>query len=183
MRELVTRLLSIASVLVQAVILDYYIISRNGIAWAPCIISDVITIAVMVCSFVFAHRYVEQHDAWEQDENKLLEQGRKKQTSERVAGILPFIYCAWFVYSCFLTMKIAIIFKTFGSDLSGEQVWGTNLLEFVIAGKRRKAKLWFSCGAKRGGGGPNVYFFLTICRSDRKSLAKWKSFLFSGRSS
>lgn len=140
MRQIITRVLSILAFLSQAVILDYYIISKMGSAWAPCIIADVITIIVMIWSFIYAHRYFALYDALEHDENRQFacDDGKSKARSgpgPKTIGILPFIYLTWFVYSCFLAAKIAIIFKTFGSELSGEEVWGTNLLEFVIAGK------------------------------------------------
>jgi CECR6/TMEM121 family len=135
-RQLLSRILSTVAVLAQGLILDYYIIHYNGSTWAPWIVADVVTVLAMITAFVYSKRYFVRYDQVEQDENhrKVEKDWKEGDKVPRPPAILPLGYLSWLVYSSLLVARIVVIFKTFGSNLNGEEFWGTNLLEFVIAG-------------------------------------------------
>ncbi|OQV18688.1 hypothetical protein BV898_07317 [Hypsibius exemplaris] len=139
MREFVSRgarLAAVLAIITQGAILDYYLIHYNGAAWAPWIIADVVAVVVFLWCFLYAQRYFETYDRLEQDENRrrTTQEWKKGPKIPRAPAILPLVYLGWLVYSSMLVARIVVIFKSFGSTLSGEKFLGTNLLEFVIAG-------------------------------------------------
>ncbi|OQV24084.1 hypothetical protein BV898_02038 [Hypsibius exemplaris] len=130
---------AILAILVQGGILDYYLIHHNGWTWAPWIAADVVCVAAIFCCIYYSRRYYDKYDREVQDEKDLeLTQGWKDLEEPKVArgapATLPLAYIGWLVYSGLLVARIVMIFKTFGSTISGEEVWGTNMLEFVIGG-------------------------------------------------
>lgn len=121
MYQIPTRILCVLLVLLQGVVLEYYLVKYKNIYWSSWIVADIAVILVFVTAFIISYRHL------------LLSKDAVVKNTPIQTGALPLGYLAWFVYSAFLAIRVAIIFKDFAFQLKEEDFFGPNTLKINIS--------------------------------------------------
>ncbi|XP_045164167.2 uncharacterized protein LOC123528478 [Mercenaria mercenaria] len=121
MYQIPTRILCLVLLLLQGVVLDYYLVKHKNKYWASWIVADIAVIVVFVTAFIISYRHLQ-----------VAKDAVVKNTPVQT-GALPLGYLAWFVYSGFLATRVAIIFKDFAFQLKEEDFFGPNTLKINIS--------------------------------------------------
>lgn len=115
------RILCLIIVLIQGVVLDYYLVEHKNIYWYSWIIADIAVIFVFVMAFIISYRHL------------LLAKSAVMKNTTIQTGSLPLGYFAWFVYAALLASRVAIIFRDFAWKLNEEDFFGPNTLKINIS--------------------------------------------------
>lgn len=121
MYQIPTRILCVLLVLLQGVVLEYYLVKYKSIYWSSWIVADIAVILVFVTAFIISYRHL------------LLSKDAVVKNTPIQTGALPLGYLAWFVYSGFLSTRVAIIFRDFAFKLKEEDFFGPNTLKINIS--------------------------------------------------
>ncbi|XP_060558495.1 uncharacterized protein LOC132718783 [Ruditapes philippinarum] len=115
-----TRTLCVFFLILQAVCMNWYLMSNLSNTWAAIYSADAVVIALFAISFMMASRNmnVEKHS-----------QGLSFSDVKH----LPLTFIAWFVYTVIMDVKIFVIFSTFSTDLDEDSFFGSNTLKTTIA--------------------------------------------------
>lgn len=114
------RILCLIIVLIQGVVLDYYLVEHKNIYWYSWVIADIAIIFVFMMAFIISYRHL------------MVAKACLKNTPI-LTGALPLGYFAWFVYSALLASRVAIIFRDFAWKLKEEDFFGPNTLKITIS--------------------------------------------------
>ncbi|XP_060558496.1 uncharacterized protein LOC132718784 [Ruditapes philippinarum] len=115
-----TRTLCVFLLILQAVCMNWYLMSNLSNTWAAIYSADAVVIALFALSFMMASR------------NMNIEKHSQSLTFSDVKH-LPLTYIAWFVYTVIMDVKIIVIFSTFSTDLDEDSFFGPNTLKTTIA--------------------------------------------------
>lgn len=115
-----TRSLCIAMLILQAVCMNWYLMSNLSFKWAAIYGADGLVIALFVLSFVMASRNIN------------IEKHNENVTFSDLQHI-PLTYISWFVYTILLDVKIIVIFSTFSTELDEAYFFGPNTLKTTLA--------------------------------------------------
>lgn len=115
------RILCTALVLLQGVVLDYYLVHYKNKYWYSWVVADVALFFTFFMAFVISYRHM------------IIANESKSKKTRIQTGPLPLGYFAWLVYSCLLAARVAIIFKDIAWRLKEEDFFGPNTLKIGIA--------------------------------------------------
>jgi hypothetical protein len=106
--------------ILQAVCMNWYLMSNLSNTWAAIYGADAVVIALFALSFMMASRNmnIEKHS-----------QGLSFSDLQH----LPLTYIAWLVYTVIMDIKIIVIFSTFSTNLDEAFFFGPNTLKTTIA--------------------------------------------------
>ncbi|XP_041379829.1 uncharacterized protein LOC121392829 [Gigantopelta aegis] len=115
-----TRVICMLLVIIQGAVLNYYLVLYNNRYWFAWIAGDVGMLFVFLMTFVISYRHLSLV-------RRALMLGTPIET-----GSLPMGYFSWFVYSCMMSVRSAIIFKNFAWKLDEQDFFGPNTLKFNL---------------------------------------------------
>ena len=121
MYQIPMRILCTFLVLLQGVVLDYYLVYYKNNYWCSWIVADVALLFTFFMAFVISYRHL------------ILAKESAERNTPIQTGPLPLGYFAWFVYSCLLAARVAIIFKDIAFQLKEEDFFGPNTLKICIS--------------------------------------------------
>lgn len=121
MYQIPMRILCTILVLLQGVVLDYYLVYHKNNYWCSWIVADVALLFTFFMAFVISYRHL------------LVAKQSAEQNTPIQTGPLPLGYFAWLVYSCLLAARVAIIYKDIAFKLNEEDFFGPNTLKFSIS--------------------------------------------------
>lgn len=116
--ELTSFLLCLATIIAQFGLLDYiFVYYLKEKLWLLWIIADVAVLAVMIWLLVIAIKY------------------NRRCMKERCTddANVKFAFVAWLVYSLVISAKIAVMFRTFHTELKSEEIFGPTSLKIILA--------------------------------------------------
>ena len=115
-----TRTLCIFTIVLQAISINWYLMSELSYTWAGIYGADAVVLALFIIGMLLStsiiHTEKRLHDLDFDDLRHM-----------------PFIYIAWFCYTVLLDIKVIVIFKTFSTDLDEIYFFGPNTLKTTIA--------------------------------------------------
>ncbi|XP_045174023.2 transmembrane protein 121B-like [Mercenaria mercenaria] len=120
MHHWTTRTLCLTIVILQAVSMNWYLMNNLSYTWAAIYGADAFVTVLFVISFLMASRNIN------------IEKHNQDLTFSDLQH-LPLTYISWFVYSAVMDIKIAVIFRTFSTDLGEAFFFGPNTLKTTIA--------------------------------------------------
>ncbi|XP_045172725.2 uncharacterized protein LOC123534504 [Mercenaria mercenaria] len=120
MHHWTTRMLCVVLLILQAVSMNWYLMSNLSYTWAAIYGADAVVVALFVIAFIMASRNIN------------VEKHNQELTFYDVQH-LPLTYISWFVYTVVMDIKIAVIFSTFSTDLDEAFFFGPNTLKTTIA--------------------------------------------------
>ena len=112
-RRLAARIFSVSLLVLQGVIVDYYLIVKESSWWISWIVTDVIVLFAWLFTMWMSHR------------------SRKLAMKEHKDEI-KFAYLAWIVYTVHLVPKVATLFKLKASELDEKLIFGPNMLKMTL---------------------------------------------------
>lgn len=121
MYQIPTRVLCFFVVLLQGIILNYYLVSHKTVYWYGWIAADVAILFVFIVAFIISYRHL------------MLVRHSSNSEATVHTGSMPLGYFAWFVYSVALVARVAIIFNDFAQYLDEAKFFGPNTLKVTIS--------------------------------------------------
>ncbi|KAL4231247.1 hypothetical protein ACF0H5_008829 [Mactra antiquata] len=115
-----TRSLCLSMVILQAISINWYLMSNLTYTWAAIYGADLVVVALFVFAFLMASSNIRL-------------QKHSNQLSPVVLHHTPFTYIAWAVYALVLDIKLGVIFANFSTDLDEDSFFGPNTLKTSIA--------------------------------------------------
>jgi len=115
------RIMCLFIVLIQGVVLDYYLVEHKNIIWYSWIVADIAIIFVFIVAFIISYRHL------------IVAKSACMENTPVQTGALPLGYFAWFVYTVLLASRVAIIFRDFAWKLKEEDFFGPNTLKITIS--------------------------------------------------
>ena len=112
-RRFAARILAVSLLVLQGVIMDYYLIVEESSSWFAWIITDAIVLFAWLFTMWMSHRSRIIAMTDRQDEIK-------------------FAYLAWIVYAVHLVPKISTLFKLKASALDEKLIFGPNMLKMNL---------------------------------------------------
>lgn len=109
----------ILTVIIQAYIVNKFLVIKYSTLWYTWYIADASVVALFVWAFV---------DSYKKNSAKLSRTKHKDLFNGKL-GLMPLIYITWFLYSVFLAIRVAIIFKWIAPRLDESMMFGPNMLK------------------------------------------------------
>lgn len=119
--QIPTRILCLILILLQGIILDYYLVKHKSIYWSSWFIADIAVVLIFVTAYIISYRHL------------ILAKDAVVKNTPIQTGALPLGYLAWFVYSGLLATRVAIIFNDFAFQLNEKDFFGPNMLKITIS--------------------------------------------------
>ena len=114
LRRVVARIFAVILLILQGVILDYYlIVQENSSAWFAWIVTDAIVLIAWVFAMWMSHR-------------------KSQSATKTTKDELKFAYLAWIVYAVHLVPQLATLFKLKASLLDESLIFGPNMLKMNL---------------------------------------------------
>ncbi|OQV24527.1 hypothetical protein BV898_01588 [Hypsibius exemplaris] len=124
--ELAVRVFTGILIVAQACLLDYFMVTAQGLPALGWIVADLQVLVVFVCCNYMAIRYFFR-----------MHHQKKTVSPAPEMGLLPYAFIIWISYSIVLMAKVAYMFKTFARSLPAEYTamegyFGTNMMKIAI---------------------------------------------------
>ncbi len=113
-RRVIARIFAVCLLVLQGVILDYYlIVQENSSAWFAWIVTDAVVLFAWVFTMWMSHR-------------------KSQSASKATKDEIKFAYLAWIIYAVLLVPQIATLFKLKASLLDEKLIFGPNMLKMNL---------------------------------------------------
>ena len=132
--ELVGKIVCTILLVLQGVILDFYLAKERDFKSLGFIATDVIVVAIWVgVMFMAKRKFLSKLKKMRRRKEKEKTDGKPRKAPSDYADEIPYVFIAWLAYvSITLVPEVAVIFKRYAAELRDAKIWHQNLLKIAL---------------------------------------------------